>query len=359
VYQDIAQGGKKKARLSMQLALDEASEELGYGNLRILLSPDTASKIDGLLWKSSRTDLGVGINPCTFNDGDPDSVQLSTDIIRQYDMLNAGAAAPSLSDLQSIIGKSKVTLARSFVELDASLKMFHIYLHTFYGPVHQVTTSWRDFVARAINEYRTLEHYQALTAGHRLLVPALVQHWCKLKFGYFVDQQWNSATAVTAPDFEALWMKIATGEQWESPLPALHLSPSPQVGAPTPGGLGAPLVPGAPGNIPVNVPGNVPGNADTPASSAVINLQYNATKFAGFKALGLMIRDVISRAAAAGKPLPKNDRGLDMCITFHVKGFCNANCKRRADHSPPGPVRNPAEETRLHAWCETCYVAAT
>jgi hypothetical protein len=50
---------------------------------------------------------------------------------------------------------------------------------------------------------------------------------------------------------------------------------------------------------------------------------------------------------------------LDMCITFHVKGFCNANCKRRADHSPPGPVRNPAEETRLHAWCETCYVAAT
>jgi hypothetical protein len=61
----------------MQLALDEASEELGHGNLRILLSPDVASKIDGLLWKSSRTDLGVGINPCTFNDGNPDSVQLS------------------------------------------------------------------------------------------------------------------------------------------------------------------------------------------------------------------------------------------------------------------------------------------
>jgi hypothetical protein len=92
-------------------------------------------------------------------------------------MLNAGAAAPSLSDLQSIIGKSKVTLARSFVELDASLKMFHIYLHAFYGPVHQVTTSWRDFVARAINEHRTLEHCQARAAGHRLLVPALAQHW--------------------------------------------------------------------------------------------------------------------------------------------------------------------------------------
>ena len=72
-----------------------------------------------------------------------------------------------------------------------------------------------------------------------------------------------------------------------------------------------------------------------------------------------MVRDVITRAAAAGHPLPKNDRGGDMCITFHVKGFCNANCRRSADHSPPGPARNPAEEARLFTWCETCYVASS
>ena len=90
----------------------------------------------------------------------------------------------------------------------------------------------------------------------------------------------------------------------------------------------------------------------------VVNLNYNATKFASFKELGLMVRDVITRAETAGHPPPKNDRGLDMCVTFHVKGFCNSNCRRHADHSPPGPARNPAEEARLHAWCVTCYVAA-
>jgi hypothetical protein len=123
----------------MQMALDEASEDLGHGNLKILLSPDVASKIDGLLWKSSHSDLGVGINPFTFGDTDPESLQVNCDVIRQYDLLDTGSAAPSLSDLQSIIGKSKATLARTFVGLEASLKMLNIYLHTFYGAGHPIT----------------------------------------------------------------------------------------------------------------------------------------------------------------------------------------------------------------------------
>ena len=351
VYHSLALAGKKKARLTMQMALDISAEELGYGGLRILLSPDVASKIDGLLWRSNHYDLGVGINPCTFGDIDPASLQVNCDVIRQYDLLNAGAASPSLQDIQSIIGKSKVTLARTFVELEASCKMFHIFLHTFLGAGHAVTLSWRNFVSRSNNEYRTLQFYEARTPRHQLLVPALVQNWCKLKFAYYVNQQWNSYAAVSAPDFESLWEKIATGEPWESPLPPQYLAPlpelpSPSQSAPRPGP--APRTPAAPGNSP-----------PPPVSAAVANLNYNSAKFTSFKDLGLMVRDVITRAAAAGHPLPKNDRGGDMCITFHVKGFCNANCRRSADHSPPGPARNPAEEARLFTWCETCYVASS
>jgi hypothetical protein len=71
----------------------------------------------------------------------------------------------------------------------------------------------------------------------------------------------------------------------------------------------------------------VPGIRGTPVNLAVINLQHNATKFTSFKEQRLvLVQEVMSRAIAAGHPLPKNDSGLDMCITFHVKGFCNANC---------------------------------
>jgi hypothetical protein len=339
----------------MQMALDTSAEELGYGNLRIQLSPDVASKIDGLLWKCSSRDLGMGINPCTFGDSDPDSMQVNCDVIRQFDLLNDGGASASLQDIQSLIGKSKVILARTFVELEAASRMFHIYLHTFYGPAHAVTASWREFVARSNNEYRSLQYYTAKTPRHQLLVPALVQHWCKLKFAYYVEHQWNSDGPVSVPDFVSLWEKIATGEQWESPLPEQYLAPLPGPTVPRPGPSGPSPAPSpAPGR-----PAPAPGPPAAPVSTAVVNLNYNATKFASFKELGLLIRDVITRAAAAGHPLPKNDRGEDMCVTFHVKGFCNANCRRNADHSPPGPVRNPAEEARLHAWCETCYVAGT
>jgi hypothetical protein len=89
--------------------------------------------------------------------------------------------------------------------------MFHVYLHTFYGPGHQVTASWRSFLARSSNEHRSLQCYEARMPCHQLLVPALVQHWCKLKFGCFVEQQWNSNPNVSAPNFGALWEKIATG----------------------------------------------------------------------------------------------------------------------------------------------------
>jgi hypothetical protein len=69
--------------------------------------------------KLPKADLGVGLNPCTFGDSDPDFLQVNSDIICQCNLLNTGAAAPSLSDLQLTIGKSKVTLARTFAELDA------------------------------------------------------------------------------------------------------------------------------------------------------------------------------------------------------------------------------------------------
>jgi hypothetical protein len=227
VHQALAQGGRKKARLSMQLALDTSAEELGYGSLRIQLSPDVASKIDGLLWQCSPYDLGVGINPCTFGDSDPESAQVNSDVIRQFDLLNDGAASPSLQDIQAIIGKSKVSLARTFVELEASLKMFHIYLHTFYGPGHPVTTSWRNFIARSSNEHRKLQCYVAKTPRHQLLVPAMVQHWCKLRFAYYVESQWNTNAPAHVPNFEELWQKIATGEQWECQLPEQCLAPVP------------------------------------------------------------------------------------------------------------------------------------
>jgi hypothetical protein len=56
----------------------------------------------------------------------------------------------------------------------------------------------------------------------------------------------------------------------------------------------------------------------------------------------------------AGAPLPKNDRGHEMCLTFHLIGSCNSRCKCKRDHhdvEPGGKKHTAAEDTRLLAWC--------
>jgi hypothetical protein len=106
--------------------------------------------------------------------------------------------------------------------------MFHICLHASHGPGHVGTSSWRNFIACSNDECRTLHFHAACTPCHQLLVPALLQHWCKLKHVHCVNQQWDSCSAARVPDFKSLWEKIAMGEPWESPPPSQVLDlPSP------------------------------------------------------------------------------------------------------------------------------------
>jgi hypothetical protein len=113
VYHALAQGGRKKARLIMQLALDETAEQLGYGNLRITLTPDVSAKIDQLQWRNHPRDLSIGLNPFSFGDTNPDVIKSKQDLIRQYDLMAHGTAAPSLEDIQTITATNKVSLAHN------------------------------------------------------------------------------------------------------------------------------------------------------------------------------------------------------------------------------------------------------
>jgi hypothetical protein len=58
--------------------------------------------------------------------------------------------------------------------------------------------------------------------------------------------------------------------------------------------------------------------------------------------LGLRVREVIKKAVEGGHPLPKNAQGSDMCMSYHVKGMCNQNCRRR-------------EKASLLSWCALAF----
>lgn len=72
------------------------------------------------------------------------------------------------------------------------------------------------------------------------------------------------------------------------------------------------------------------------------------TAFKPFLAMPTRVRDVLRRTTQA---VPTNDKGTSMCISYHVKGVCNANCSRVQDHCP----HSAAEDQKLLAWLTDNY----
>ena len=68
--------------------------------------------------------------------------------------------------------------------------------------------------------------------------------------------------------------------------------------------------------------------------------------FAPFRATGKRVRVVIKEATLAGNPIPLNDKSIDMCVSYHVKGICNSNCGRKRDHTK----HTDGETARLMSW---------
>jgi hypothetical protein len=73
---------------------------------------------------------------------------------------------------------------------------------------------------------------------------------------------------------------------------------------------------------------------------------------------GRKFKKVITDGAQKGHPIPKNARGQEMCITFHVLGNCTSFCSRCGDHNvvDGGANHTKAEDKALLKWCKACIL---
>jgi hypothetical protein len=72
--------------------------------------------------------------------------------------------------------------------------------------------------------------------------------------------------------------------------------------------------------------------------------------FQRFVDMNLRVRDVMVRAGAANR-VPTNSNGIEMCLSYHIKGMCNTNCARNGDHKE----HTAAEDQAILRWCEAHY----
>jgi hypothetical protein len=238
-----------------------------------------------------------------------------------------------------------------------------VLLRVFFGTDHAVTRAWEIHTTRTQQQLLSLQYYTARTPRHQLLLPALIQRWCQLRFSYWIERQWGSMNDLAAPDWSELWMHITLKTDWESPLPDRYLAPL-NPGLPTGGSLNS----GSTMSGLTGTTGSSTGTGQTgtdtqqkppPGKQTTSQVTGNVSEkcdpyielFAPFRATGKRVREVMRAANEAGHPIPKSDNGSDMCISYHVKGICNTNCGRKSDHKP----HNDGETTRLVSWCTAAF----
>jgi hypothetical protein len=66
--------------------------------------------------------------------------------------------------------------------------------------------------------------------------------------------------------------------------------------------------------------------------------------------MNLRVRDVLQWAGLMNR-MSNNSNGVEMCMSYHLKGMCNTNCLHWGDHHN----HTPAEDQALLGWCQQHY----
>jgi hypothetical protein len=242
--------------------------------------------------------------------------------------------------------------------LDAQNQLFLVLLRVFLGTSHGVTQAWETHTVATQQQLLNLQFYTPRTPRHQLLLPALIQRWCQLRFSYWLELQWNGMNNVPPPDWASLWMHITLKTDWESPLPKRHLAPLASSLAPPGGGSSAGSGDSNQISGLTNTSGSGSSGSGTPPLTpsnfdlgSVMKCVPYLEVFAPYRATGKRVREVIKTAIAAGNKLPKNNNNLDMCVSYYVKGVCNTNCGQNADHTP----HSDDETARFVTWCGLAF----
>jgi predicted RecA/RadA family phage recombinase len=348
IYQAMADNGRKKHRSTMQQSMDEMLDRMGLSDFPCVISADLATKVSDFMWVNHPEDLGVGIHPFSVGEMNPDTVIALQESARNYDLITMGSVAPNLDDCRTLVGSGdKVSIPTSLVALDCQNHIFLAFLNVFLGQGHPVSIAWAEHTSTTKNRLVLLQSYKPRTPRHEFLLPALVQRWAQLRWSYWVRCQRSSYAHAPPPDWGDIWRCVHHRSDWESPLPERYLTsivPGPQstsrqvITAPSP----PPTPPAA------------PTTTRTPAKDAKTTLERCVAfdkAYLPYKNSNKRVRDVIKAADERGHAVPRNSHGKDMCVSYHVKGVCNSNCGRKADHR----AHDAAESKTLLAWCVEAF----
>jgi hypothetical protein len=304
---------------------------------------------------SNEEDLTTGIHPFTFAYLDSSEIAEAYAIAEQYKMLHDDKGTPTLQDAITLATPSRVKLPKSQSEAHIHFQNFRVALHVLLGGTHAFTQAYDAFWRR----WSTSQQYLlSVRTQQPLMFPTLAVRWVQLRVSLWFAQQTMENAALEPPNFVELLNLIRLHAPWEPTFPAHYYN----VRAP------APMIPVVPTPIPsagtraasnlLLAAGGTPPTSTVPATPrARSSVQRKPTpinpSFQRFVDMNLRVRDVLVRAGKDNR-VPTNSAGMEMCLSYHLKGMCNTICARNSDHKD----HTAAEDQALLRWCNTHYKPA-
>jgi hypothetical protein len=343
--------------MAIQQAFNGTAQSLGLFGVHIPITPDVVGKIRSVaLEMANSEDLTTGIHPFTFAYLDSSEIAEAYAIAEQYKMLHDDRGMPTLQDAIVLSTPSRVKLPRSLSEAHIYFQNFRVALHVMMGSTHSLTQAYDAFWRRWSTSQ---QHLLGVRTAQPHLFPTLAVRWVQLRISVWFAQQAMENAALEAPNFVDLLNQIQLHMPWEPTFPA-HFYDTRAMAPP------AAVVPATNLTTALATTTAIAGlttGTTPPEPTEIATIRGRGAmvrkdqpvnpKFQKFLDMNLRVRDVLQRAGTTNR-VPKNSAGVEMCLSYHMKGTCNANCARNGDHKE----HTPAEDLAIVQWCETNYKPA-
>ena len=346
IYSRLASSSRHNRLSELQWAVDAERSRLGYHRLSFIVTPSLLNMIVSVRWIMDHHDnITSGFQPYLFGDTTPEESRSMSNL---YQLVTSGQAAPSLQDAATLVTPSKPILPSHLFQAREMLQRMQIMFHITLGINHQFSGNLTQFLRDFVDRESSLFWYVPKSAGYRLCMPLLVIHWIMLRTDHWFRSQAVSDIAIPPPNLGELFTDIELGKHWEPALPASLLINFKRPPCPSPA---TPQTPSPPSSQQGGgEPSGHPGGNPVP-NRVVQNETYKTSLFGTFKEMQVNHAALRRRITIRPPPSPHSSSGGEMCLSFHIKGMCNARCGRAEDHK----THTDDQDQLLVAWCNSHY----
>ena len=321
LYHTWANSTKAERCVALQAALDERVNS-GLGASRV--TPLATKELYKLLFQArlaSHTheaeDLTKGVSPftCGYQVGERD--QDVAVRAHRFDQMLLGHTNPTLAEQETLRTKD-LPLPLTIYQFTTQLGCFSTVMDVALGESHPAAVTLRNF---CLTEWPNLEHsLQGMPDDARPYLPSMLL-WFHKRFGAYF-RGLLAGRPLPVPRLE-LFTELIEFRSFHNlpPMPRRYVQ-APQ--APTPITLNPPG-----DTAPTAAPASDPGPRRDPGQR-VTNPNPVAQFTDAYTASGRRISDL--RGAAPSTTDRATGTPVEMCLSYHLRGACYANCQRAATH---------------------------